>query len=103
MVRSTDHQGDKVFSEETSRTVEVTGAEARQGLLGRRVLLVLVGGLLLALVAWAGAEIFGEASDNDLATQVDQGPPATEEASPALQGSSEEAPAGAGNPPSSTP
>ena len=39
--------------------VELTATEARQGSLGRRVLMVLVGGILLAFLAWGAAEYFG--------------------------------------------
>lgn len=41
--------------------VELTPTEARQGRLGRPVLAVLIGGLLLAFVAWAAAGFFGMA------------------------------------------
>lgn len=55
--------------------VKETGNEARQGPLGRPVLLVLIGGLLLALIAWGGAELFGEGTD-DSATLAEQENPA---------------------------
>ena len=45
--------------------VKETAKESRQGPLGKPVLMVLVGGLLLALVAWGGAEFFGESTDNN--------------------------------------
>ncbi|MEP7454943.1 hypothetical protein [Phyllobacterium sp. SB3] len=48
----------------TNDNVGETAREARQGPLGKPVLLVLVGGLLLAAVAWGGAELFGESTDN---------------------------------------
>ena len=35
-----------------------TPVEARQGFLGRPVLLVLVGGLVLTIIAWIGVELF---------------------------------------------
>lgn len=35
-----------------------TPVEARQGFLGRPVLMVLIGGLVLAIVAWLGVELF---------------------------------------------
>ncbi|RCW78831.1 hypothetical protein [Phyllobacterium bourgognense] len=44
--------------------VKETAREARQGPLGKPVLWVLIGGLLLALFAWGGAEMFGESTDN---------------------------------------
>ena len=48
----------------SNRNVKETGKEARQGPLGKPVLLVLIGGLLLAVIAWGGAELFGESTDN---------------------------------------
>lgn len=41
------------------RPVELTPTEARQGFLGRPVLAVLVGGLVLAMLAWAAVEFWG--------------------------------------------
>ena len=35
-----------------------TPVEARQGFLGRPVLMVLVGGLILAMIAWLAVELF---------------------------------------------
>jgi hypothetical protein len=49
--------------------VRETAKEARQGLLGKPVLMVLIGGLLLAAIAWGVAEIYGESTD-DSATQT---------------------------------
>ena len=43
--------------------VVVTPTEARQGMLGRPVLYVLVIGLVLAMLAWAAAEYWGMAID----------------------------------------
>lgn len=67
-----DERGDTVSSVETQKVVEVTPGQARQGLLGRPVLLVLIGGLVLAAIAWAIAGMYGEAVDNDAATQTEQ-------------------------------
>lgn len=50
----------------------MSATEARQGRSGRPVLMVLVAGLVLALLAWGGAEWWGEATD----------PPAEQTASP---------------------
>jgi hypothetical protein len=80
-----DERGNKVSVEDTNRTVKVSGVAARQGLLGRPVLMVLIGGLVLAVLAWAGAEMFGESTDNDAATQVEEIAPAKESV-PADQG-----------------
>jgi len=62
--------------------VVLTPTEARQGMLGRPVLYVLVIGLILAMLAWATAEFWGMAIDDQTpsdATQVTT--PATEPAS----------------------
>lgn len=48
---------------QAERPVEVSPVEARQGFLGRPVLMVLVVGLILAMLAWAAAEFFGMAID----------------------------------------
>lgn len=37
--------------------------KARQGRWGRQVLMVLIGGLGLAMIVWAGVELYGEAID----------------------------------------
>ena len=60
----------------SSGGVKETGKEARQGPLGKPVLMVLVGGMLLAGLAWGAAEIFGESTDNK-ATISGQESPAT--------------------------
>ncbi len=43
--------------------VQETATEARQGSRGMPVLKVLIAGLILAALAWGGAEWWGEASD----------------------------------------
>jgi hypothetical protein len=40
----------------------LTGTEARQGNSGRPVLMVLIAGLVLAAIAWGGAEWWGEST-----------------------------------------
>ncbi len=45
--------------------VTETATEARQGHYGKPVFIVLVCGLLLALLAWGGVEIWGESIDRD--------------------------------------
>lgn len=45
------------------RKVVETGTDARQGRTGRPVLIVLVAGLALAMIAWLGAEMWGESTD----------------------------------------
>ncbi|MCV9996995.1 hypothetical protein OE766_01885 [Pararhizobium sp. YC-54] len=76
MAKYIDERGDRVSEADTEKTVVLSGVQARQGLLGRPVLMVLICGLVLALVAWAGAEIFGESTDNDAATKVEEKLPA---------------------------
>lgn len=50
---------DPVDHRRPDRPVELTPTEARQGVLGRPVLYVLVVGLFLAMLAWAAAEFWG--------------------------------------------
>lgn len=49
----------------TATTVTESGTEARQGSYGKPVFIVLVCGILLALIAWGGVEIWGESIDRD--------------------------------------
>ncbi len=67
-----DERGNTVSTAETEKVVEATAVQSRQGLLGRPVLMVLIGGLVLAAVAWAVAGQYGEAIDNDAATTKQQ-------------------------------
>lgn len=57
---------------DTNKVTPIPTDEARQGRWGWQVLMVLVGGLLLAMVVWAGVESYGEA--------IDPPAPATEQA-----------------------
>ena len=64
---------------DTQRRVELTPTEARQGVLGRPVLAVLVIGLMLAMVAWAAAEFWGMSIDTQTPADTQQTTaPATE-------------------------
>ncbi len=47
------------------RDVTETATQARQGNRGRPELIVLISGLVLALIAWAGLGIWGESIDTD--------------------------------------
>ncbi|MBB4351175.1 hypothetical protein [Aliirhizobium cellulosilyticum] len=47
----------------TDRKVVENATDARQGMTGKPVLIVLCAGLCLAAVAWVGAEFWGEATD----------------------------------------
>jgi hypothetical protein len=67
----------------SDRKVVETSTEARQGRPGRPMLIVLVAGLALALVAWLGAEMWGEATDA----------PAEQTATPPAQSNAPETPA----------
>lgn len=49
----------------TEAPVNETATEARQGQLGKPVFIVLISGLILALIAWGGVEIWGESIDKD--------------------------------------
>ena len=68
MPQHIDERGNVVSSEEIRKPETLTPREARQGMLGRPVLYVLVIGLVLALIAWGGAGIWGERTDRDAAT-----------------------------------
>lgn len=62
--------------------------EARQGRTGKPVLIVLISGLVLVVLAWAGAEWWGESTDNsarDPATRttLQSAPPASTAPAPA--------------------
>ncbi len=48
-----------------SSSVTETATEARQGSYGKPVFIVLVCGMLLALLAWGGVEMWGESIDRD--------------------------------------
>lgn len=62
--------------------VVLTPTEARQGMLGRPVLMVLVAGLALAMIAWAAAEFWGMSIDTQTPSDSQQiSTPATEPAS----------------------
>jgi hypothetical protein len=62
--------------------VVLTPTEARQGVLGRPVLYVLVVGLILAMLAWAAAELWGTSIDTQTPADGTQTTvPATEPAS----------------------
>lgn len=77
MASYVDERGNRVTEADSQKKVELTPVEARQGLLGRPVLMVLIGGLLLAAVAWVVAEGYGESTDTDLSTPT-QAPAATQ-------------------------
>ena len=67
----------------TDPKVTETATDARQGRTGRPVLIVLIAGLTLALLAWIGAEIWGETTDAPAAQTAtppagDNNPTATE-------------------------
>lgn len=51
------------YDDRDDRRVELSPVEARQGLLGRPVLVVLVVGLILAMLAWAASEFWGMSID----------------------------------------
>ncbi len=60
MAQYVDERGDVVSTARKETTEPLTPREARQGRLGRPVLYVLICGILLAFLAWGGAEIWGE-------------------------------------------
>jgi hypothetical protein len=58
------------FDEPRPAPQNVPPVRARQGVLGRPVLMVLVGALVLAAIAWWGAELFGSAIEPPAQQQV---------------------------------
>ncbi|WP_312366993.1 hypothetical protein [Ensifer sp.] len=64
----------------------IPAVRARQGLLGRPVLAVLVGGLILALIAWGIAGLYGEGIDEDAPTPLPQMATERPEITPTNQG-----------------
>lgn len=60
----------KLTTRAPRHAVTETATEARQGFSGRPVLMVLIGGLTLALLAWGLAEFYGETVDSDNATET---------------------------------
>jgi hypothetical protein len=64
---------------ETRMARQIPNEKAKQGRTGFPVLMVLVAALVLAMLAWAGAELFGDAIEPDNPS----GQPATTQPSPA--------------------
>lgn len=75
MSKILDERGDPIAATHDSDRENFSAVESRQGPLGLRVLAILGAGLFLALLAWGGAEIWGERTDNDRTTAVDQSQP----------------------------
>lgn len=78
------NEKDVVMDNDTTKApVQETANEARQGPPGRPVLKILIGGLLLAIVAWGAAELYGRTTDNtpkaDNSTTASPSAPATNE------------------------
>lgn len=61
---------------------KISTNRARQGLLGKPVLMVLIGGLLLAVVAWTAAEKWGESIDPQAGAPTQTAPAPTPPAAP---------------------
>lgn len=64
----------------------IPAVHARQGLLGRPVLAVLVGGLFLALIAWGIAGLYGEGIEEDATASQPQVTTERPEVTPTNQG-----------------
>ncbi|OLP55173.1 hypothetical protein BJF92_17450 [Rhizobium rhizosphaerae] len=81
------HWEDSDRNRKTGDSVRLNATEARQGRLGRPVLKVLIGGLVLAALAWGVAEyVAGEGADNDAATtRTEISPPAAPQATTPAQ------------------
>ena len=58
-----DHRGEPRPNDHSEERRTFTATQARQGRWGRRTFTVLVVSILLALVAWAAAELWGESGD----------------------------------------
>lgn len=94
MAKVIDERGDLRSTQELEKKVTVNPTEARQGALGKPVLLILIGALFLAVIAWGAAEMFGESTDNDAATDRQQTTPVENgQATPANQGTIDNTPA----------
>ena len=61
----------------------LSGTEARQASYGRRVLIVLLAGLLMAMLFWIPAEWWGNAISSENETPVTTAPSPSENAVPA--------------------
>lgn len=77
MAKVVDERGDVRNTSELNKKVTLSPTEARQGRQGSPVLKVLIGGLVLAALAWGIAEFYGESVDNDAATTRQTAPAAT--------------------------
>lgn len=85
MSNYTDERGNRVNERDTQKTVETTAVKAKQGRTGKPVLMVLVGGLVLAAVAWYAAEHYGEAIDNTAPAAETQAPSSNTDVTPSNQ------------------
>ena len=65
-----DERGDRISDE--TKVVSQTAPKARQGNIGRPILYVLVGALVLVAVGWIAVESYGESVDNDAVSDVKQ-------------------------------
>lgn len=72
----------------------LSSTEARQGRSGKPVFYVLACSLILAVIAWTAAEIWGEATDQDASGSVVAPPSQTETNTPSGAGTFDDNPAG---------
>jgi hypothetical protein len=72
----------------------LTSTEARQGRYGKPVFYVLACSLILAVIAWTAAEIWGEATDQDASGSVVDTPSQIETNTPSGAGTFDDNPAG---------
>ncbi len=61
------------MTDRSERTHTETTTEARQGETGRTILYVLIGGLLLAALYFAGTQIWSQSEDTEPAAEVEGG------------------------------
>ncbi|MQW90297.1 hypothetical protein [Sinorhizobium saheli] len=76
MAKYLDERGDPASSTHEPERKTYSAEEAKQGRWGIPILGVLLGGLLLAFLAWGAVEIWGESTDTDRVTETQQGEPA---------------------------
>ncbi|APG84280.1 hypothetical protein SAMCCGM7_Ch1521 [Sinorhizobium americanum CCGM7] len=72
MAKYLDERGDPTSATHDPERKRFSAAEAKQGRSGTAILAVLLGGLMLAFVAWGAVAIWGEAIDSDQTAETEQ-------------------------------
>ncbi|WP_343315290.1 hypothetical protein AAIB41_17640 [Brucella sp. BE17] len=68
---------------------EVDPKEARQGFKGRRILLILIASLILAMLVWGAVEFYGQMNPGRGFMDDDSRPPSTTESQPPASGTAQ--------------